>query len=149
VKKHSVISCVLLLALFPGVLASKFAQGASTFAEKPDMEKHNHALLVGLLRAINTAESTELYMYHSYASWQTLLVHQQEYLNAWPARFYPQEANVHFGDWPQILPGWNLRLSVQTDGQHYVVLLEDVTDKTGYAALSDERAAIRECKWLQ
>lgn len=148
-KKHPVISCVLLLALFPGILAPKFAQDASTAPEKPAKEKHDHALLLGLLRTINTAEATELYKYRPYASWQTLLAHQSEYLNGWLARFYSQEANVHFGDLPEILPGWNLRLNVQTEGQRYVVLLEDATDKNGYAALSDERGAIRECKWLQ
>jgi hypothetical protein len=31
----------------------------------------------------------------------------------------------------------------------YDVLVEDLSDKNGYATLSDERAAIRECKWLQ
>ena len=148
-KKHPVISCVLLLALFPGVLAPRFAQNASTVPEKPDKEKHNHALLLGLIRTINTAEADELFTYGAYASWQTLLAHKPDYLNGWLARFYSQEANVHFGDLPEILPGWTLRLNVQTDGQRYVVLLEDGTDKTGYAALSDERAAIRECKWLQ
>jgi len=141
--------CTLPLALFPGVLAPQFAQNASTVPEKPDKEKHNHALLFGLIRTINTAESTDFYKFGSYASWQTLLAHQPDYLNGWLARFYSQEANVHFGDLPEILPGWNLRLNVQTDGQRYVVLLEDATDKTGYAALSDERAALRECKWLQ
>ena len=141
--------CTLPLALFPGVLAPQFAQNASTVPEKPDKEKHNHALLFGLIRTINTAESTDFYKFGSYASWQTLLAHQPDYLNGWLARFYSQEANVHFGDLPEILPGWNLRLNVQTDGQRYVVLLEDATDKTGYAALSDERAALRECKLLQ
>jgi hypothetical protein len=148
-KKLGVISRVLLLALFPGVLAPQFAQNASTVPEKPHKEKHNHALLLGLIRTINTAESTDFYKSGSYASWQTLLAHQPDYLNGWLARFYAQEGNVHFGDSPEILPGWNLRLNVQTDGQRYVVLLEDATDKSGYAALSDERGAIRECKWLQ
>ncbi len=142
-KKHPVISCGLLLALFPGVLAPRFAKDTSTVPEK-----HNHALLLGLLRTINTAEATDLSKYGSYASWQTLLVHQPEYLNGWLARFYSQEANARFGDLPEILPGWNLRLSVETDGKRYVVLVEDATDKEGYAALSDERGAIRECKWL-
>jgi hypothetical protein len=145
-KKHPVISCVLLLALFPGVLAPRFPQNISTAPEKPDKEKYNHALILGLIRTINTAESDEYYAHGAYASWQTL---QPKYLNGWLARFYSQDPNVHFGDLPEILPGWNLRLNVQADGQRYVVLLEDATDKTGYAALSDERAAIRECKWLQ
>jgi hypothetical protein len=56
---------------------------------------------------------------------------------------------VHFGALPEILPGLNLRLNVHTDGHGYDVLLEDATDKNGYAGLSDERAAIRECQWIR
>ena len=36
----------------------------------------------------------------------------------------------------------------QNDGQGYVVFLEDSTDREGYAAHSDERGVIWECKWL-
>jgi len=39
-------------------------------------------------------------------------------------------------------------LNVNTGGQGYVVFLEDSTDKEGYAAHSDERGVIWECKWL-
>jgi len=62
--------------------------------------------------------------YGSYGSWRTLLEHQQEYLNPWIGKFYSADANVHFGDTPEILPGWNLRLNVHTDGQGYDLLLE-------------------------
>jgi len=65
------------------------------------------------------------------------------------ARNYPLEVNLRFADMPEILPGYGLRFNVHSDGQGYDVLLEDATDKDGYAALSDERAVIRECKWLQ
>jgi hypothetical protein len=146
-KKHPVISGVLLLVLFFGVLTPQFAQDIFTNLPKPDMERH--VRILGLLRTINTAEVGELNKYGSYGSWQTLLAHQSEYLNEWLARFYPQEARQGFGDAPEILRGFNLRLNVHTDGQGYDILLEDATDKTGYAVLSDERAAIRECKWLQ
>ncbi|HET9995731.1 MAG TPA: hypothetical protein VFQ18_10000 [Candidatus Acidoferrum sp.] len=148
-KKHAVISCALLLAVFPGVLTPQIASNASTVAEKPAQETYNHALFLGLVRTINTAEATETSKYGSYAPWRTLLTHQPEYLNGWVTRFYSQDGNVHFADVPEILPGWNLRLSVQAEGQRYLVLLEDATDKNGYAALSDERGAIRECRWIQ
>jgi hypothetical protein len=105
-----------------------------------------HAL--GLLRTINTAELVERNKYGSYASWQILLAHHGEYFNEWLARNYPQADNVRLADIPEILPGLNLRLNAHADGQGYDVLLEDTTDKTGYAVLSDERAAIRECNWL-
>jgi hypothetical protein len=146
-KKHPVISSVLLLALFLGVLVPQFAQDTLTNPPRPDLERRVHAL--GLLRTINTAEAGELYKYGSYGAWQTLLAHQSEYLNEWLVRFYSQQANLRFGDAPEILAGYKLRLNVHTDGQGYDILLEDATDKTGYAVLSDERAVIRECKWLQ
>jgi hypothetical protein len=102
--------------------------------------------MLGLVRTINTAEVVEQTTYGSFASWQTLLAHQQEYLNEWLANFYSRDPNVHFGSTPEILPGWNLRLTVQSDGSGWVVMLEDAKDKNGYAALSDERGVIWECK---
>jgi hypothetical protein len=104
---------------------------------------------IGLVRTINTAEVVERSTYGSFASWQTLLAHEQKKFNEWFASFYSHDPNVHFGSTPEILPGWNLRLLVQPDGLGYVVLVEDATDKNGYAALSDERGVIRVCKPLQ
>jgi len=146
-KKHPVISSVLLLVLFFGVLVPQFAQDTFTNLPNPDLERH--VRILGLLRTINTAEAGELNKYGSYGSWHTLLTHQSEYLNERLARFYQQEASQGFGDAPEILRGFNLRLNVHTDGRGYDILLEGATDKTGYAVLSDERAVIRECKWLQ
>ena len=146
-KKHPVISSVLLLVLFFGVLTPQFAQ--DTFTNPPKLDLVRRARSLGLLRTINTAEAVGHSKFGSYSSWQTLLARQSEYLNEWRARFYPEQANQGFGDTPEILSGFNLRLNVHTDGQGYDILLEDATDKTGYAVLSDERAVIRECKWLQ
>lgn len=145
-RKHPFISGILLLALFLVVLTPQFAQDTPSDPPKQDPERRMHAL--GLVRQINTAEVTDLYAYGSYASWKTLLEHQSEYLTQWLARNYPQESNLQFGEAPEILPGFTLRLNVHKDGQGYDILLEDAHDKTGYAVLSDERAAIRECKWL-
>jgi hypothetical protein len=133
----------MLLVLAFGTVASQSAQNAPTATDKLD----RHASMLGLVRTINTAESDELHTYGSYASWQTLLVHHN--LNGWLASFYSQESNVHFGDLPEILPGWNLRLNVQADGKGYVLLLNDASDKTGFAWVSDESGIIRECKYLQ
>jgi hypothetical protein len=140
-KKHRVILSTALLVLALGTSASQFAQDAN-------QQSRNHALVLGLLRTINVAEVADLSTYGSYASWQTLLAHQPEYLNAWLS-YYSHQPNVHFGDLPEIVPGLNLRLSVHSDGHGYDVLVEDVSDKYGYAGLSDERAVIRECKWIQ
>ena len=110
-------------------------------------EPSDHALLVGAVRTLNTAEGAEFSKYGSYANWQTLLSHQTDFLSGWLAKYRPSEP--HFAAPPGILSGWNLRLSVHPDGRGYDLLLEDANDKTGYAALSDERGAIRECKWLE
>ena len=148
-KKHQVILSTVFLVLALGISTSHFAQDASTGVEKSDQQSRNHALAIGFLRTINTAEAGDFSRYGSYASWQTLLAHEPEYLNAWLSTYYAHQPNMHFGDLPEILPGLTLRLSVQADGRGYDVLVEDVGDKNGYAGLSDERGIIRECKWLQ
>jgi hypothetical protein len=156
VKKLRIILSTVLLILALGTLASQFAQDASkselrslvlTGPKEPDLERR--ATMAGLVRTINTLEVKERSTYGSFASWQTLLAHQQEYLNEWLRRFYSRDPNVHFGATPEILPGWNLRLIVPTDGQDWVVLLRDAKDETGYAVLSDESGALSECKFLQ
>lgn len=148
-KKHRVILSTVLLVLALGISTSHFAQDASTGVEKSDQQSLNHALAFGFLRTINTSEAADFAKYGSYASWQTLLAHDPEYLSAWLSTYYAHRPNVHFGALPEILPGLNLRLTVHGDGQGYDVLVEDVGDTNGYAGLSDERGIIRECKWLQ
>ena len=152
-KKRRIVWSMLLLVLALGSQPSQFAQDTSTRAQAPDMKRRCcftvRDSMAGLVRQIGTIEVTDFSQYGSYESWQTLRDRHLTDLNAWLARFYySREANVHFGDTPEILPGWNLRLNVNADGQGYVLLLEDSTDKTGYALLGDERAVIRECKYL-
>jgi hypothetical protein len=148
-KKHRVILSSVLLVLTLGISATQRAQDATSGVEPTSQQSSNHALALGFLRTINTAEVGDFSKYGSYSSWQTLLAHEPGYLNAWLSTYYPQKPNVHFGDLPEVLPGLRLRLSVHTDGHGYDVLVEDATDKNGYAGLSDERGVIRECKWLQ
>ena len=86
----------------------------------------------------------------SYEPWPTLLSRHHEAFNSWLKRFYSaNERNVQFRDTAEILPEWNLRLNVQDDGKGYVLLLNDVNDKTGFAVVSDESAIIRECKYIE
>jgi len=144
-RKHPVISSVLLLALFLGVLTPQFAQ--NTLTNPPNPERRTHIL--GLLRAINTAEVVYESKYRSFGTWQDLLRYQPKYFEEVLSVNGLPQTSVRSGDAPETLPGWNLRLNVHTDGQGYDVLIEDAADKSGYAALSDERAVIRECKWLQ
>ena len=147
-KKHRIIWSTLLLVMALGSQAAPLAQNTSAGAQEPDMGKR--ATILGLVRTINTLEITDFSQYGSYESWQTLRERHLRDLDGWLARFYSSsKADVHFGDMPEILPGWGLRLNVNADGQGYVLVLEDTTDKTGYAALSNERGVIRECKYLQ
>ena len=101
--------------------------------------------MTGLVRTINTAEVVERSTYCSFASWQTLLAHEQKTFNEWFASFYSHDPNVHFGSTPEIPPGWNLRSLVQPDDLGYVVLVEDAKDKNGYVALSESRFAGEAC----
>jgi hypothetical protein len=147
VKKLRIILNTPLLVLALGSVAPQLAQDASTGPKGPNLERRS--ITVGLVRTINTAEVGERATYGSYASWPTLLVHQQQYFNHWVTQFYSRDPNVHFGSTTEILPGWNLRLMVPPDGTGWVVVLEDAKDATGYAALSDESGVIRECKYLE
>jgi hypothetical protein len=145
-KKHRIILSTLLLVLAFGTVASQSAQNAPTAAERLDRD----ASMAGLVRTINTLEVTETSQYGSYEPWPILLAHHQEEFNSWLKRFYSSnEPDVQFRDAPEILPEWNLRLNVQADGKGYVLLLDDASDKTGFAFVSDERGIIRECKYLQ
>ena len=146
-KKLRIFSNTVLLVLALGTLASQFAQDATSGPEKPDPQRRS--IMLGLVRTINTAEVVEQGTYGSFASWQTLLAHNAEYFDGWLRGVYSQEPSVHFGDTPEILPRWNLRLNVNPDGQGYIVFLEDSTDKKGYAAHSDERGVIWQCIPLQ
>ena len=143
-----IIASTVLLLLALGTLPPQFAQDATTNAKNPSVERH--ATMLGLVRTINTLGVTDLSEYGSYAQWPFLLAHHQKDFDAWLKRFGPSGVpNAHFSDMPEILPGWNLRLNVQADGKGYVLLLNDASDKTGFAWVSDESGIIRECKYLQ
>jgi len=147
-NSRRIVLSTVLLVLALGTSASHFAQRSSAGASQGDEQNRTHVLALGFLRTLNTAEAADFSKYGSYASWQTLLEHQPQYLNGWVAKFYAHGGNVHFGELPEILPGLSLRLNVHTDGRGYDVLVEGLSDKSWYAGLSDERAIIRECKWL-
>lgn len=144
-SKIGIIASTVFFLLALGTLAPQFAQNAPTDEEKSNKD---HAILLGLVRTINTAEVANFSNYGSFASWQILLAHYPDYFNKWLADMYSQGGNAHYGEMPEILPGWKLRLNVQADGRGFVVLLEDASDKDGFAAVSDERGVIRVCKYL-
>jgi hypothetical protein len=160
-NKWGILSSLLLVLLV--VQAPQFAQDTSTDPGKAQRSQ----LAISLLRLINTAEATYHTENGSYATWQTLLSSYRtvfaEFLarhsDEFPARHgvvilgQPGAVTRHllptipFNDPPEILPGWNLRLNVHSDGQGYDLLLIDMTDeKCGYAVLTDENAVIRQSK---
>ena len=130
-SKHRIILSGVLIVLALGVLTPQFAQDVST------EQRHDQGLLVGLARTINTAEAVDFSKYGSYSSWQTVLSRHAEYFNGWLKSLYP---NVHFGDTPEILPGWHLRLNANPDGQGYInVCLFGLSVWQGYASLAPEQ----------
>ena len=143
-KKHRLILGTGVALLFLGFLTPQFAQDSSTGREKPDFERR--ALAVGFMRTINTAEVTELYKFGSYAPWETLLAHYSENMNGWLARYFPQVAR--FTDSPEVLPGYSLRLDIHADRRGYDVRVQDLQDKCGFAAFSDEKGIIWQGKWI-
>lgn len=157
-KKKWVLTSLLLV--FLGVQTPQFAQDTSTDAGKADRTRH--LLAISLLRTIATAEATYHSENGSYATWQTLLSSYPKYFDKFLARHASVQSHlltwdgaqtrhilppIQFNDPPEILPGWNLRLNVHSDGQGYDLLLTDMTDeKCAYAALTDENGVIRQSK---
>jgi hypothetical protein len=158
-KKWGILTSLLLVLLV--VQTPQFGQDTSTDPRKA----HGHQIAISLLRTIGTAEA----VYHtengSYATWQTLLSSDRKYFDEFLARHTADFVNtaerdlrppntarhllpsIQFNDPPEILPGWNLRLNVHSDGQGFDLLLRDMTDeKCGYAVLSDENGVIRQSK---
>jgi hypothetical protein len=140
----------LIVALFILAAAAPISS-QNTPAQATDPDHAKRSLAVNLLRAINTAEMDYKNKHGVYASKDTLLA-SEEFTGrgmAWAAKNDPQLVNAHVSNGPELLPGWSLRLNLAADGNGYVVLLEDTTDKScGYAAVTDERGVIRQSKTI-
>jgi len=104
-------------------------------------------------RTINTAEATYHTENGSYATLQTLLSSYRKYFDEFLARHsyvvtFGQSdivtrhslAPIQFNDPPEILPGWNLRLNVHSDGQGYDLLLTDMTDEKKNGVIRQSKA---------
>ena len=141
-KKHPIISSVLLLALFLGVLTPQFAQDASTVPGKPDKEKHNHALLdepsaLGFFRTCNLVQSLAKVRTGSYSSREDMLIAVASH----KAHFPP--GSPGYG-WMSVLrpaavepiPGWTLDLDWSADSFVLVLRSEQLT------LISDQASAI-------
>ena len=160
-KKWGILTSLLLVLLV--VQTPQFAQNTST----DPGAAHRRQLAISLPRTIGTAEATYHTENGSYATWQTLLSSYRKVFDAFLARHSDEFLASHgvvilgppdtvtrhilpatqFNDPPEILPGWNLRLNVNSDGQGYDLFLTDMTDaKCGYAVLTDENGVIRQSK---
>ena len=144
-KNTSIMLSVIAL-VFLGVVASQSAQDAAPVPiKKSDQPRYQTA--VALLRTINTAEVIDFSTYGSFSSWQILMGHNQRYLDDFAAMAVrrQQVPESHFSDPPEIMPEWNLRLNVHSDGQGYDLMLQDMTDKKcGSALFTNETAVIWE-----
>lgn len=141
-----VIVGTVLLVLALGCLTSQFAQDPSIQTATPERQKPIFA--IALLRTIITGEAGYNQKHGSYGMWPVLLADEPDYFQKFLVQH--QLPQPGFGEAPEVLPGWNLRLNVHADGRGYDVLLEDTTDKENfYAALSDERGIIRESKAIR
>lgn len=121
-------------------------QDAGTTGTSPNDSKRG--LAVNLVRAITTGEMNYRGVHGTYASWDVLAA-SDEFTKArdWAVRNDHQLANLNLSKSADILPGWNLRLTLSKDEKNFDVLLEDTTDKAcGYAVFTDERGIIRQSK---
>ena len=148
-KKRWVILNAVVLVLSLGVVTSQRAQDVPGALEKSSQPRHRTA--IALLRTINTAEIVERHKYGTFAGWPTLLVHNSQPFGdfiAMPVHLQ-QIGNSQFGNPPEMLAGWNLRMNVHSGGQGYDLLLLDMTDKQcKYALVTDESTVIRQSEVL-
>ena len=146
IKKRLILSGVLLIVL-PGTISSQNAQEPQPQPQTVEQPQYRTAL--ALVRAINTAEVVDLSTYGSFSSWEVLVSHHQQYFDDFAAMnvHHQQIPNSKFGEPPEVLPGWNLRLNLHSDGQGYDLMLQDMTEKKcPFAFFSNEQALIWESK---
>lgn len=140
-------SVVLLLVLLTVAPTSKNAQDVRAAPEKAEPARHQFAL--NLVRAANTAEAIDYMRLGSYSPWRTLLDNHREYFDQLISAHRLEPPGLSFGDLPEVLPEWNLRMNVHADGKGYDLLLRDMTDKKcGYAVVTDEHAVLRQSKTI-
>jgi len=138
----------ILVSALVALLSIQTQQFAQDSPKDPASADHaRRAMAIGLLRTINTAEVSYRQMNGSFATWQTLLSSEAKLFDGFLTIARRGNPNLRFADLPEVLPGWNLRFDVHSDGQGFDVMLKDVTDeKCAYAALSDESGLIRQSK---
>jgi hypothetical protein len=148
-RKQGIGLGLIVLTFVLVVAVSKRAQDVA--AQNSGSNHARGSVAVNILRAINTAEYDYRSRHGSFVNWATLVQSEDLKLRGMQAgaENEPQLAGAQLSDGPEILPGWMLRLNLTPDGKGYDVMLEDKTDKKcGYAALTDERAIIRQSETI-
>jgi hypothetical protein len=116
-----------------------------------DADHARRSLAVNLLRTINTAEYAYKSTHGNFVPWDALLVSEEFKAHGmrFTTRNQAQLAGAQFSQGPEILPGWDLRMTLINSGAGYEVQLEDSNDKScHYAAATDERGVIRQSKTI-
>jgi hypothetical protein len=135
------ISLILLVAL----TAVAFQQSRMT-AQTSQQSNEEQAKMLGLIRTIGTLEFSDYSETGSYESWPALMKRHSKELNDWLAA--NGFAQTSFASSPEIVPGWKLRLTPNSEGHGgYLLLMEDIHDKDGFAYISDG-SVIRQGKYI-
>jgi hypothetical protein len=143
---------LMVLAILGLVLISAAPdEGRTASGQAVDKSQARRSIAVATLRSINAVEYAYKSEHGGFAPWDALVASHE--FDGRGMRFAagnePQLADAHFAKLPQILPGWVLRLNVNSDGKRYDVLLEDTSDQTcGYAAITNEGGLIRQSKTI-
>jgi hypothetical protein len=145
-KATAVVLLAGVLVALPGAAAQK----ARLEATARDQERRS--LAINIVRTIDKAEANYKKNHGVYATWDTL-VGNGDFTSTgtkWAPESLPTVAHAMYGDGPEIVPGWRLRLNLSRNGSAYDLLLEDVNDpKCDYAVASDERGRVREGKAVE
>ena len=141
------IFLVVILLVF--ALGTTGFQRGSAAGDNPDPYSDNHWRMLSLVRQITTDEVSDFSRSGSYETWSVLLKNNAADFDVWLSRNEVQGNPPHFSDMPEVLPGIKLRLQVGADGHSFSILVEDISDKNGFAFFSDERGYIREGKYIR
>jgi hypothetical protein len=146
-RKHLLVA-TLLLGITAISALPQYAQNAPNEAEQPSPRGWT---AITLLRFINTREVVYQHDHGAYGDWDALLADENfaDKVMKALAQHEPQFAGAQLSQGPEILPGWRLRFHVHADENGYDVFLEDTSDANkSYAAMTDERGVIWECKTI-
>jgi hypothetical protein len=145
---NSIRKMVAALLLACALLALPAAAQKSPYG-LPDRNREQRSLALNMVRAINAAEANYKQKHGAYATWDTLYSNG-DFTNTgtkWAPESLPTVAHAMYGNGPEIVPGWKLRLTISKDGNAYDLQLEDVTDtKCHFAVTSDDRGIVRQGK---